>query len=137
MSLYTEVRNVVASLKNSSSGYDEFPPFVGKSCVEAYIELLTHLINLSLKSGVFPSEFKLAKVIPIFKAGDTSAVNNYRPISVLSFFSKVFEKIVYNHVLDFIDDNNGLFMITNMDLDILILLSMRSLPLSIEVPRQR
>ena len=32
----TEVRNVVASLKNSNSGYDEFPPFVGKSCVEAY-----------------------------------------------------------------------------------------------------
>ena len=105
----TEVRNVIASLKNSSSGYDEFPPFVGKSCVEAYIKPLTHLINLSLKSGVFPSELKLAKVVPIFKAGDTSAINNYRPISVLSFFSKVYEKIVYNHVLDFVDDNNVLY----------------------------
>ena len=70
---------------------------------------LTHLINLSLRSGVFASELKLAKVVPIFKAGDTSAINNYRPISVLSFFSKVFEKIVYNHVLDFIDDNNVLY----------------------------
>ena len=50
---------------------------------------------------------KLAKVVPI-QAGDTSAINNYRPLSVLSFFSKVFEKIVYNHVLDFIDDNNVL-----------------------------
>ena len=105
----TEVRNVIASLKNSSSGYDEFPPFVGKSCVEAYIKPLTHLINVSLKSGVFPSELKLAKVVPIFKAGDTSAINNYRPISVLSFFSKVYEKIVYNHVLDFVDDNNVLY----------------------------
>ena len=105
----TEVRNVIASLKNSSSGYDEFPPFVGKSCVEAYIKPLTHLINLSLKSGVFPSELKLAKVVPIFKAGDTSAINNYRPISVLSFFSKVYEKIVYNHVLDFVDYNNVLY----------------------------
>ena len=62
--------------KNSSSGHDEFPPFVGKSCVDAYIEPLTHLINLSLRSGVFPSELKLAKVVPIFKAGDTSAINN-------------------------------------------------------------
>ena len=105
----TKVRNVIASLKNSSSGYDEFPPFVGKSCVEAYIKPLTHLINVSLKSGVFPSELKLAKVVPIFKAGDTSAINNYRPISVLSFFSKVYEKIVYNHVLDFVDDNNVLY----------------------------
>ena len=84
-------------------------PFVGKPCVDAFIEPLTHLINLSLRSGVFPSELKLAKVVPIFKAGDTSAINNYRPISVLSFFSKVFEKIVYNHVLDFIDDNNVLY----------------------------
>ena len=78
----TEVRNVIASLKNSSSGNDEFPPFVGKSCVDAFIEPLTHLINLSLRSGVFPSELKLAKVVPIFKAGDTSAINNYRPIFV-------------------------------------------------------
>ena len=105
----TEVRNVIASLKNSSSEHDKFPPFVGKSCVDAFIEPLTHLINLSLRSGVFPSELKLAKVVPIFKAGDTSAINNYRPIFVLSFFSKVFEKIVYNHVLDFIDDNNVLY----------------------------
>ena len=105
----TEARNVIASLKNSSSGNDEFPPFVGKSCVDPYIEPLTHPINLSLRSGVFPSELKLAKVVPIFKAGDTSAINNYRPISVLSFFSKVFKKIVYNHVLDFIDDNNVLY----------------------------
>ena len=50
-----------------------------------------------------------AKVVPIFKAGDTSAINNYIPISVLSFFSKVHEKIVYNHVLDFVDDNNVLY----------------------------
>ena len=102
----TEVRNVLGFLKNSSSGYDEFPLFVGKSCVEAYIKPLTHLINVSLKSGVFPSELKLAKVVPIFKAGDTSAINNYRPISVLSFFSKVY---VYNHVLDFVHDNNVLY----------------------------
>ena len=89
----TEVRNVIASLKNSSSGHDEFPPFVGNSCVDAFIEPLTHLINLSLRSGVFPSELKLAKVVPIFKAGDTSAINNYRPIFVLSFFPKFLKKL--------------------------------------------
>ena len=81
----TEVRNVVASLKISSYRHDEFPPFIGKSCVDAYIEHLTHLINVSLKTGVFQSEIKLAKVVPILKAGDTSAINNYRPVSVLSF----------------------------------------------------
>ena len=58
---------------------------------------------------MFPSELKLARVVPIFKAGDSSALTNYRPISVLTFFAKVFEKIVYNKLLNFISDNNILY----------------------------
>ena len=104
-----EVRNIIHSLKNSSAGHDEFPTFVGKLCVDSYIEPLTFLINSSLKTGVFPSELKLARVVPIFKAGDSSALTNYRPISVLTFFAKVFEKIVYNKLLNFISDNNILY----------------------------
>ena len=104
-----EVKNIIRSLKNSSAGHDEFPTFVGKLCVDSYIEPLTFLINYSLKTGVFPSELKLARVVPIFKAGDSSALTNYRPISVLTFFAKVFEKIVYNKLLNFISDNNILY----------------------------
>ena len=58
---------------------------------------------------MFPSELKLARVVPIFKAGDSSALTNYIPISVLPFFAKVFENIVYNKVLNFISDNNILY----------------------------
>ena len=101
-----EVRNIIHSLKNSSAGHDEFPTFVGKLCVDSYIEPLTFLINSSLRTGVFPSELKLARVVPIFKAGDSSALTNYRPIFVLTFFTKVFEKIVYNKLFNFISDNN-------------------------------
>ena len=104
-----EVRNIIHSLKNSSAGHDEFPTFVGKLCVDSYIEPLTFLINSSLRTGVFPSELKLARVVPIFKAGDSSALTNYRPISVLTFFTKVFEKIVYNKLFNFISDNNILY----------------------------
>ena len=104
-----EVRNIIHSLKNSSAGHDEFPTFVGKICVDSYIEPLTFLINSSLRTGVFPSELKLARVVPIFKAGDSSALTNYRPISVLTFFTKVFEKIVYNKLFNFISDNNILY----------------------------
>ena len=56
---------------------------------------------------MFPSELKLAKVVPILKAGDSSALTNYR--AVLTFFAKVFEKIVYNKLLNFISDNNILY----------------------------
>ena len=104
-----EVKNIIRSLKNSSAGHDEFPTFVGKLCVDSYIEPLTFLINYSLKTGVFPSELKLARVVPIFKAGDSSALTNYRPISAITFFAKVFEKIVYNKLLNFISDNNILY----------------------------
>jgi hypothetical protein len=52
---------------------------------------------------------KSAKVIPVFKSGDQSLVTNYRPISILNSFSKVFEKALYNRLLNFIDKNNILF----------------------------
>ena len=104
-----EVANVIHSLKNSSAGHDEFPTFVGEQCVDSFIDPLTFLINFSLRSGVFPSELKLARVVPIFKAGDSSALTNYRPISGLTFFAKVFEKVVYNKILDFISDHKVLY----------------------------
>ena len=53
---------------------------------------LTYVINMSLMEYISPSELKLAKVVPIFKSGESDKVPNYRPISVLSFFSKIFEK---------------------------------------------
>ena len=58
---------------------------------------------------MFPSELKLARVVPILEAGDSSDLTNYRPISVLTFFAKVLEKIVYNKVMDFISENNVLY----------------------------
>ena len=48
-------------------------------------------------------------MVPIFKSGDSSKITNYRPISVLSFFSKVFERVMYNHITDFIDSLNVLY----------------------------
>ena len=77
-----------------------------KKCVEQFIIPFTFLLNKSLREGVFPNELKLARVVPILKAGDTTLINKYRPISVLSFFSKVAEQIMYNHVLYFMDHND-------------------------------
>ena len=105
----SQVREVINSLNNSSPGHDELPPFVAKACIDEFIKPITHMVNESLKSGVFPTELKLARVVPIFKSGDPSLLSNYRPISVLSFFSKTFEKMVYNLVFDFLSDNEVLY----------------------------
>ena len=104
-----EIRCIISDMKNSSPGWDEIPPQYAKLFVNFYIEPLTYIINLSLMEGVFPSELKVAKVIPVFKGGDSSILSNYRPISVLTLFSKIFEKVVYKSVLRFMDDNLSLY----------------------------
>ena len=67
---------------------------------------LTDLFNLSLKSLEFPDDWKLVKVIPVFEARERNNPNNYRPISVLSTVSRVFEKLVYEQVYHYLVINN-------------------------------
>ena len=80
-----------------------------KSVSEEYNKPLTYLINKTISQGHFPEELKLARVIPIYKGENDQLIQNYRPISVLPFFSKIFEKIIFNHVINFLNDNNVLY----------------------------
>ena len=104
-----EIITVINTLKNSAPGNDEMPASILKHCIETYIDPLTYLVNLSINQGIFPDELKIAKVLPIYKSDDKQLIQNYRPISVLPFFSKIFEKIISNHLLNFIDTNNILY----------------------------
>ena len=70
---------------------------------------LANIINLSLQKGIFPDKLKIAKVIPIYKADDPSHFTNYRPISFLSNFSKFFEKVMYNRMIEFAEQYNILY----------------------------
>ena len=72
-------------------------------------EPLTHIINVSLDSGIVPDELKIAKVVPIYKAADNTILNNYRPISLLSAFSKVLEKIMFDKIMNFLNFKNILY----------------------------
>ena len=58
-------------------------------------DLLTEIANLSFKTGIFPDLCKLSKIIPIFKKDDPMFCFNYRPISLLPIYSKIFEKLIY------------------------------------------
>jgi hypothetical protein len=93
-----ELGKVIDRLKNCATGSDLIPSILLKNNKHIFNPLLTH-INLSLSQGIFPKELKIANIIPIFKLGE---VGNYRPISLLTIFSKVFERIFFNRLLHFI-----------------------------------
>ena len=70
---------------------------------------LCEIINSSFSTGVFPDALKIAKVIPIHKGGSTNEINNYRPISILSIFDKIIEKLMHKQLYHFLSINNVLF----------------------------
>ena len=105
----TEVEKIVKNLKNASAGYDGIHSKVIKATYKTYLTPLTHILNLSIQKGFFPDSMKLAKVIPIYKAGDPMAVSNYRPVSILPLFSKLLERLMYNRMINFINKNSILY----------------------------
>ena len=78
-----------------------------------YIKPLTFLINQYFHDGIFPYELKLAKCIPIYKSGSTVEVNNYRPISVLNIFSKIFDIIEVLKIIKYFFTLEDIIQITN------------------------
>uniref|UniRef100_A0A1B6MTI7 Reverse transcriptase domain-containing protein n=1 Tax=Graphocephala atropunctata TaxID=36148 RepID=A0A1B6MTI7_9HEMI len=103
-----EVALVISSLKNKySSGMDELPVTVLKAVKHQLCQILAHLINSSLISGIFPNELKIAKVIPIHKKDNKKDISNYRQVFILpSTISKVYEKIVHSQLMGFLEKHN-------------------------------
>ena len=101
-----DVKHIILSLKSAAAGCDNFPAYLGKQCINAYLTPLTYILNQSMTEGVFPDLLKTARVIPLYKSGEKKNKNNYRPISILSFFSKIFEKTMYNYISNFMDKHN-------------------------------
>lgn len=99
-----EVRSLVKSLKDKSSGSDNMQPKVLKACHNIIALPLSTIINQCILSGVFPNELKVARIIPIYKGkGDSQELVNYRPISLLNCISKIFEKIIFKRLVSFAD----------------------------------
>lgn len=102
----SEIIDAVQSLKlHKSAGYDEFLTDVIKDVAYEILLPLNNIFNKSVQQCLFPQYMKVAKVIPIFKADDPSDVRNYRPISILSVFSKIFEKVIYAKLYLYLEEN--------------------------------
>ena len=89
-----------------SPGYDNIPVYFIRSVAEILAYPLSILVNHSFELGYFPNCLKTAKIIPLYKSGDKSLPTNYRPISILTCFSKILEKLIYNRLMNFIDKHS-------------------------------
>ena len=85
----------------NSCGPDNISSILLKRLATHVVSPLTVMINQSLCTGIFPEKLKVAKVIPLYKKGDNHLFDNYRPISLLSTVSKIFEKTVFTQVYNY------------------------------------
>ena len=84
------------------------PLKIAKECPK-FCEILSNVVNSSFNEGIFPTSMKTAKVVPIHKGGSKLDVKNYRPISLLCTFSKIYEKLMHRRVLEFLERHSSLF----------------------------
>jgi len=102
-----EVRKLLEKLESKkSTGLDKLPPKMLKIEAGVLALSLAFLFNQSISSGIVPTEWKLARVTPIFKKGKRQVVNNYRPISIIPALAKVYERIIYDQLFKYLSDND-------------------------------
>ena len=102
-----EIGKIIHSLKcKDSYGYDEISSRILKISAPYVLSPLTYIFNKILSTGIFPERLKFSEVRPLFKNGDITEFSNYRPISLLTSFSKIIEKIIYKRLYSYLNDNN-------------------------------
>ena len=105
-----ELQKEIMSLNvNKSPGIDEISPKVVSASFEHIHQPLLHVFNLSFTTGVFPSLMKTSKTIPLFKKKSKLDPGNYRPISLLSIFSKILERLMHKRVYSYLTKFNVFF----------------------------
>ena len=97
-----EVRKIVSTIKSNSAGVDGMNLRTLKSVLVYLLPVLVYLINISMEKGMFPSALKIAKVVPLHKGGVKTDISNWRPISILPIYSKVYEKIVHHRLYEYL-----------------------------------
>ena len=101
-----EIMKIVTGLKNKGSKLLDIHPSILKENNMWFSNHLVELYNFSLVKSIFSSVLKIAQVTPGHKSGAMDRVDNYRPISVLPLFSKIFEKLTLNRMNGFIERHN-------------------------------
>ena len=97
-----EIRDIC---EKKGMGFDNIPPKIIKWAPELFAPILQIIFNKCLSIGHYPQNMKIARVVPIHKEGNINDVNNYRPISVLTQFNRIFERIISKRLMNFFECN--------------------------------
>ena len=106
----TEIEHIVRNLKTKcTEGVDGISTKLLQATIHEISTPLEHILNQSIVTGTVPENLKIAKVVPVYKSGNTKMFNNYRPISILPAISKIMEKMVCNRLMVFLENYNILY----------------------------
>lgn len=104
-----EIIKIINKLPNkNTTGVDNIPTKVLKFASLNISKTISKLINLSLANGEFPNCLKISKLIPIFKAGDKTLIENYRPIALLPTLNKIFEEVMNIRLMKYLENTKQL-----------------------------
>ena len=106
---YPEIYEIIKKLKNKSTKDTKISALKLAAEDVDFMKALTGTVSQSLKEGVFPQSLKVARVVPIHKSGSKSTVSNYRPISLLAAFSKIYEKVMHARLVEFLNKNTSIY----------------------------
>lgn len=99
-----EINDIILGFKNNCScGFDGIKVAPIKAIADLIVNLLCHITNLILTTGIFPEKMKMARVAVLFKGGAANIISNYRPISVLPLFSKIVEKVINTRITTYLN----------------------------------
>lgn len=103
----TEILNIINKMDTTkSAGVDKISVIILKKISTHIVQPFTHIVNKSISEGIFPNIFKKAEIIPIYKSGDPKNATNYRPISLISNLSKIFETLLKIRINSFLSTHN-------------------------------
>ena len=102
--------NTIKAIENlenkNSSGHDGISNKLLKSIKCSVSKSLTIIINQMITTGIFPDDFRVSRVTPIFKKGDCTLMSNYRPVSLLPTISKIFERVIHDQMYEYFNEFN-------------------------------
>ncbi len=103
----TELKSIITELESGKSS--DLPIKVIKCSADILVPTLAKVFNVFIEKGIFPDILKIGRVTPIFKKGDPQLFSNYRPVSTLPIFGKIFEKVIFNRLHSFLCAKNVIY----------------------------